>query len=100
MNFFLPAVLVKLVPCFFGSICNSILSTVCMKYQCLKQLVKKIVQKSAEAAGELVWNKIIDKIISLGKSKIKENENEINEPEEIIISTENRQKIINDLRLF
>ena len=59
---------------------------------------KKIVQKSAQATGGLMGNKIADKITSLGKSKNKENE--INEPEEIIIPPEKRQEIIDDLRLF
>ena len=61
---------------------------------------KRIVQKSAEATGDLVGNKIADKITSLGKSKNEEKENEINEPEEIIILPEKRQQIIDDLRLF
>ena len=61
---------------------------------------KKIVQKSAEATGDLIVNKIADKITSLGKSKHKEKQNETNEAEEIIISPEKRQLIINDLRLF
>ena len=42
---------------------------------------KKIVQKSAEATRDLVGNKIADKITSLGKSRNKEKENEINEVE-------------------
>ena len=57
---------------------------------------KRIVQKSAEATGDLIGNKIADKINSLGKSKNKE----MSEEEEIIISPEKRQQIINDLRLF
>ena len=61
---------------------------------------KKIVQKSAEATGDLIVNKIADKITSLGKSKHKEKQNETIEAEEIIISPEKRQLIINDLRLF
>ena len=59
---------------------------------------KRIVQKSAEATGDLIGNKIADKITSLGKSKNKEKET--NEEEEIIISPEKRQQIINNLRLF
>ena len=58
---------------------------------------KKIVQKSEEATGDLIGNKIADKITSLGKSKNKENETSGGE---IIIPTEKRQQIINDLRLF
>ena len=59
---------------------------------------KKIVQGSAEATGDLIGNKIADKVTSVGKSKNKENET--NEEEEIIISSEKRQQIINDLRLY
>ena len=59
---------------------------------------KKILPRSPEATGDLIGNKIADKITSLGKSKNKENE--INEPEKIIIPSEKRQQIINDLRLF
>ena len=44
---------------------------------------RKIVQKSAEATGALIGNKIAGKIISLSKSK--DEENERNEPEKIII---------------
>ena len=58
---------------------------------------KRIVQKSAEAAGDLIGSKIADKITSLGKSKNKERET--SEEKEIIILTEKRQQIINDLRL-
>ena len=61
---------------------------------------KKIVQRSAEATGDLIGNKIADKITLLGKSKSKGIENETNEEEEIIIPPENRQQIINELRLF
>ena len=42
---------------------------------------KRIVQRSAEATGDLIGNKRADKIISLGKSKNKEKENETNEEE-------------------
>ena len=65
-----------------------------------KTASKKIVEKSAEAIGDLIGNEIADKITSLGKSKNKEKENEINEQEEIIIPPEKIQQIINDLRLF
>ena len=59
---------------------------------------KKIVQKSADATGHLIGSKIADKITSL---KVKEKPQEIIEEEqEIIIPPDQRQKIINDLRLF
>ena len=61
---------------------------------------KKIVQRSAEATGDLIGNKVADKITSLGTSENKEKQNETNEEEEIIIPSEKRQQIINDLRLF
>ena len=61
---------------------------------------KKILTRSAEATGDLIGNKITDKITSLGKSKNKEKETEINETEEIIIPPEKRQQIIDDSRLF
>ena len=48
----------------------------------------------------LVFTKITDKITSLGKSRNKEKENGINEPQEIIIPPEKRQQTIDDLRLF
>ena len=66
----------------------------------VKTAGKKVVQTSAEATGDLIGNKIADKLTLLGKSKNKEKENEINEPEEITIQLEKRQQIIDDLRLF
>ena len=58
---------------------------------------KRVVQKTAEATGDLIGNKIADKITSLGKTKSKEKEEE---RQEIYISPEKRQQIIDDLRLF
>ena len=55
----------------------------------------RLVQKTAEATGDLIGNKIADNITSIGKSKEK-----INKPEEIYISPEKRQQIIDDLKLF
>ena len=46
---------------------------------------KRVVKKTSEAAGDLIGNKIADKITSLGKTKSKEKEGEIQEiykPEE------------------
>ena len=65
-----------------------------------KTACKKIVQKSAEATGDLIGNEIADKITSLGKSKNKEKESEINEVKEIYIPPKKKQQIIDDLRLF
>ena len=67
-----------------------------------KTASKIVIQKTAEATGDLVWNKIADKITSVGKSNTKENEkrDKTNETEEIYIPPEKRQQIIDDLRLF
>ena len=59
---------------------------------------KRAVQKTAEATGDLIGNKIADQITSFGKGKSKEKEEK--ETEEIYISPEKRQQIIDDLRLF
>ena len=62
---------------------------------------KRLVQKTAEATGDLIGNKITDKITSIGKPKEKEKRREnTKEREEIYISPEKRQQIIDDLRLF
>ena len=55
---------------------------------------KKILTKSAEATGDLIGSKIADKITSF-KSKPKQKIEE-----EIIIPSDKRQQILNDLRLF
>ena len=60
-----------------------------------KTVSKGVVQKTAESTGDIIGNKIADKITSMGKSKEK-----INKAEEIYISPEKRQQIIDDLKLF
>ena len=55
-----------------------------------KTASKRVVQKTAEAAGDLVWNKIADKITSLGKTKIKEKKDE---RQEICIPPEKNQQV-------
>ena len=60
-----------------------------------KTASKRAVQKTAEAAGDLIRNKIANKITSLGKPKEKTNK-----VEETYILPENRQQIIDDLKLF
>ena len=62
-----------------------------------KTASKRVVQKTAEATGDLIGNKIADKITSIGKSKEKQKANKV---EEIYIAPEERQHIIDDLRLF
>ena len=61
-----------------------------------KTASKRVVQKTAEATGDLIGNKIADKITSAGKLKEKEK---TKKAEEIYISPEKRQQIIEDLRL-
>ena len=62
-----------------------------------KTASKKVVQKTAEATGDLIGNKIADKITSIDKSNEKK---QTNKPEEIYISPEKRQQIVDDLKLF
>ena len=62
-----------------------------------KTACKRVVQKTAEAIRDLIGNKIADKITSLGKTKSKEKEDEI---QEIYVPPEKNQQIIDDLRLF
>ena len=60
-----------------------------------KAASKRVVQKTAEATGDFIGNKIADKITLLGKKK--ENGKE---KQEIYMSPEKWQQIIDDLRLF
>ena len=62
-----------------------------------KTASKRLVQKTAEAIGDLIGNKIADKIISLGKTKSKAEDDET---QEIYIPPEKRQQIFDDLKLF
>ena len=61
-----------------------------------KTVSKKLVQKIAEATGNSIRNNIADQITSLGKTKSKKKEKE-EERQEIYISPEKRQQIIDDL---
>ena len=63
----------------------------------VKTTSKRIAQKTAEATGDLIGNKMADKITSIGKSKEKQKTNKV---EEIYIAPEERQHIIDNLRLF
>ena len=62
-----------------------------------KTAFKRVLQKTAVAAENLIGKNIADKIISLGKTKSKEKEDE---RQEIYIPPEKRQQIIDDLRLL
>ena len=66
----------------------------------LKISGKRAIQKAAETTGDLVGNKIVDKITSYSKKPAHSNDvsNEI--PKERYISPQERQKIIDELRLI
>ena len=70
----------------------------------IKTVSKRAIQKTAKAAGDLIGNKIADKITSVSK-KTQNNESEAgraspkNAPKRRYISPEERQQIIDELRL-
>ena len=72
----------------------------------IKTSSKRTIQKTAEATGDLIDNKIADKITSISKKPAKElRDNDETEDAEITthkkryISIEERQQIIDELRL-
>ena len=73
----------------------------------IKTASKRAIQKSAEATGALIGNKIADKITSVSKKPNNNNNNNNNNNEDVeitahkkrYISPEERQQIINELRL-
>ena len=74
----------------------------------IKTASKKIIKKTAEAPGDLIGNKIADKITSVSKKKSDNNNNNNNNNNEDVeltthkkryISPEERQQIINELKL-
>ena len=75
----------------------------------LKTASKKVIQKTAEARGDLISQKIADKITSVSKkssahstelySKNVDANSEIEVPKKRYISPEERQQIIDELRL-
>ena len=72
----------------------------------IKTASKRAIQKTAEATGDLIGNKIADKITNVLKKTANNNNNDNNEDVEITvhkkryISSEERQQIINELRLL
>ena len=67
---------------------------------------KRAIQKTAEATGDVIGNKIADKITSVSKKSTKELPNDETEvdveratPKKRYISPEERQEIIEELRL-
>ena len=69
----------------------------------LETASKRAIQKTAEATGDLIGNKIADKITSVSKKSVKELPNEedieITTHKKRYISPEERQQIIDELRL-
>ena len=75
----------------------------------IKTASKRAIQKKAEATGDLIVNKIADKVTSVSKKSVielhnndeaKEEDVEITTHNKIYISPEERQQIINELRLI
>ena len=69
----------------------------------IKTASKRAIQKTAEATGDLIGNKIADKITSVSKKKSTNDETEVDveraTPKKRYISPEERQQIIDELRL-
>ena len=70
----------------------------------IKTASKRVIQKTAEATGDLVGNKIADKITSVPKKSTKkwptiDEDAELNTHKKRYISPEERQQIIDELRL-
>ena len=73
----------------------------------IKTVSKRAIQKTAEATGDLIGDKIADKITSVSKKSSNNNNNNDNNHEDVeitahkkrYISPEERQQIINELRL-
>ena len=66
---------------------------------------KRAIQKTAEATGDLVGNKIADKITNVSKKSTKklptiDDDVELTTHQKRCISPEERQQIINELRLI
>ena len=74
----------------------------------IKTASKRAIQKTAEATGDFIGNKIADKITSVSKKKFtkelpndetKEKDLEITTHKKRYISPEERQQVIDELRL-
>ena len=67
----------------------------------IKTASNRAIQKTAEATGDLISNKIADKITSVSKKPSNNNnDGEITAHKKKYISPEERQQIINELRLL
>ena len=72
--------------------------------EAIKIASKRAIQKTAEATGDLIGNKIADKITRISKKPVKElpindEDVEITTRKKRYISPEERQQIIDELRL-
>ena len=71
----------------------------------IKTASKNAIQKTAEATGDLVGNKSADKITSISKERSDNNDNnnsnnvKLTTPKKRYVSPEERQQIIDELRL-
>ena len=69
----------------------------------IKTASEKVIQKTAEATGDLIGTKIADKITSVSNNNNNNNNNEdveLTTHKKRYISPEERQEIINELRLL
>ena len=68
----------------------------------IKTASKRAIQKTAEATGDLIGNKIADKVVSASKKSNKElpNEEVLTTHKKRYIPPEERQQIIDELRLI
>ena len=64
----------------------------------IKTASKRAIQKTAEATCDLIGNKIADKITSVSKKK-SNNNNDDDDDDDDVKSPEERQQIIDELRL-
>ena len=67
----------------------------------IKMASKRAIQKTAEATGDLIGNKIADKITSVSKKSYNNNndDEELTTHKKRYLSPEERQQVINALRL-
>ena len=66
----------------------------------IKTASKRVIQKTAEATDDLIVDKIPDKITSVSNKKLPEKDIEIITHKKRYISQEERQQIIDELRLM
>ena len=65
----------------------------------IKTASKRAIQKTVEATGDSIGNKIADKITSVSKKSLTENSKKLENDNKRYISPEERQQIIDKLRL-